>query len=251
MIEIEKLIEELEDYLEARNVKKIFIKRGKLIPIALVVRLQDLILDYGRTEVFECIEKCKHSVPSDNPFVVEVPCYECQTYRVIKLSKTKLLELITDKLNTTCESCLYKQEETKLIKKEETKQNVEKILTNNTKYYIENYLDPNKSWVEGMSIYQKILKLKYSDVYWDEIEEEIKQLDYQDFLQTPYWKAITVKKMKDAKFRCQLCDNQGKLYTHHRNYKIHGKEIHNMNDLIVLCQGCHEKHHDIYIDTTS
>jgi 5-methylcytosine-specific restriction endonuclease McrA len=78
----------------------------------------------------------------------------------------------------------------------------------------------------------------------DNIAEYIKAMEYKDFLQTPYWKNISEYKKKLANNRCQLCNRGGELHTHHRTYSIHGYEIKNLDDLVVLCKKCHAKFHN-------
>ena len=77
----------------------------------------------------------------------------------------------------------------------------------------------------------------------------LKKLNYRDFLKTPYWKTISYEAKRRAEFKCSLCGSQDDLRTHHRDYKRHGKEIEYIDkDLIVLCNKCHEKFHDIIKD---
>lgn len=68
-------------------------------------------------------------------------------------------------------------------------------------------------------------------------------MNYRDFLSTPYWKAIAAHTRYKAGYRCQLCNSGANLTTHHRNYRIHGREHAHVNELIVLCKHCHEKFH--------
>ena len=47
-------------------------------------------------------------------------------------------------------------------------------------------------------------------------------------------------------FICQECLKPFNVYhlnTHHKTYIHHGEEIDHLEDLIVLCQECHEKEH--------
>ncbi len=115
----------------------------------------------------------------------------------------------------------------------------------NTSYYIENYLKPSRKWNKEISGKQRIDLVRYADVNWAAISDHIKGMDYQDFLATPYWKAIAAHTRYKAGYRCQLCNNGSNLVTHHRNYGIHGREHVQMNELIVLCNNCHQKFHAI------
>ena len=109
--------------------------------------------------------------------------------------------------------------------------------------YIENYLNPDKLWKKTLSTYEKMDSICNQDIDYEEIAQEINRMPYEAFLRTPYWKAITRKKMEDADFRCQICNSDERLITHHRTYDIHGYESKNLKELIVLCDGCHHLYH--------
>lgn len=76
------------------------------------------------------------------------------------------------------------------------------------------------------------------------IPEEVKRLramPYADYLQTPHWKQIRAMALHQANYRCQLCNGKEKLQVHHRTYERLGCEW--LEDLTVLCRGCHELFH--------
>ena len=112
--------------------------------------------------------------------------------------------------------------------------------------YIYFFLTPNAEFKEEISISKKYKgALMYLDYDTNKIENYIKSMNYYEFLKTPYWKTVSLKKKQEANFRCQLCNSNGSLATHHRTYKIRGRELQHLNELIVLCSKCHEKFHDI------
>lgn len=113
----------------------------------------------------------------------------------------------------------------------------------NTSYYIEHYLKPSRKWNREVSAKRRIDLVRYTDVNWAAISDHIKGMNYRDFLATPYWKAIAAHAKYKAGYRCQLCNSHLSLSTHHRNYAIHGKEHDHINELIVLCNHCHQKFH--------
>lgn len=77
----------------------------------------------------------------------------------------------------------------------------------------------------------------------DEVKSIISQMDYSDFLRTPYWKAIALYvKERDGK-RCSICGATKTLQVHHLTYNNHGDELHHIEDLICVCEKCHEKLH--------
>ena len=66
-------------------------------------------------------------------------------------------------------------------------------------------------------------------------------MPYAEYLQTPEWFAKRTAALRRAGYRCQLCNRTGRLEVHHRTYERRGNEA--PEDLIVLCEGCHEVFH--------
>ena len=66
-------------------------------------------------------------------------------------------------------------------------------------------------------------------------------MPYRDYLLTEEWLETRNRKLKQARFSCQLCNSGGLLNVHHRTYDRRGYE--DMADLIVLCHPCHAKFH--------
>lgn len=74
-------------------------------------------------------------------------------------------------------------------------------------------------------------------------EEWLRIMPYQEYLQTPEWKTRREQALLRAGHRCQVCNsNNTTLNTHHRTYIRRGNEL--PEDLIVLCQSCHQLFHD-------
>ena len=119
-----------------------------------------------------------------------------------------------------------------------------KRISENTLYYLENHLNPNKMWDKEITPKQRINQIRYADVNWGTVSTHIRGMDYQNFLKTPYWKAIAAHTKYKAGYRCQLCNSSRDLVTHHRNYGIHGFEHARMEELIVICDDCHSKFHN-------
>ena len=68
--------------------------------------------------------------------------------------------------------------------------------------------------------------------------------NYKQYLETEHWKSIRESKLKETGYKCQLCSKTDiKLHVHHNTYERIGDE--DMNDLIVLCESCHKKFHNI------
>ena len=96
------------------------------------------------------------------------------------------------------------------------------------------------------NLINKIMNPSYKLLDWFVIDS-IKQMDYKDFLNTVYWKAIRQYKLDKANNKCALCNSKKRLNVHHKTYDRHGTEhLPEVadEDLIVLCQDCHAKFHD-------
>ena len=71
---------------------------------------------------------------------------------------------------------------------------------------------------------------------------ELQTMPYREYLQTPEWQNLRIRKLKLAYFSCQLCNvSNVSLHVHHKTYERRGCEY--LNDLIVLCHKCHEVFH--------
>ena len=76
------------------------------------------------------------------------------------------------------------------------------------------------------------------------VEEHICNMDYYDFLNTPYWKAISEYVKVKNHYKCEICGEKGSLHVHHPTYDFHGRELQNMNKLKCLCDSCHKIFHN-------
>jgi len=117
----------------------------------------------------------------------------------------------------------------------------------NTQNYINNYLSIGKSWPKGIPLKDKWNNIFYnpSKVIEINIETFIKSIEYDNFLKTLYWKTIADYKKSQSSHKCQSCNSKKSLHVHHETYEIRGREIHNLDKLIVLCKQCHENIHGI------
>jgi hypothetical protein len=75
----------------------------------------------------------------------------------------------------------------------------------------------------------------------DERISALRSMPYREYLLTEEWLNTRNRKLKQAWFKCQLCNQGGLLNVHHRTYERRGCE--DMKDLIVLCHPCHAKFH--------
>ena len=162
-------------------------------------------------------------------------CRHCNTPVESSLSKTAFINVIrtctAPSAIITCFSCLNKPQENKTLTKE-----------HKTIKFIDDYVY-NKGIITTPFI--NMLN-QYRECNFMPIKQTICKMKYSDFLNTFYWKIIANEKRIQANNKCQLCSEKGVLHTHHNTYANHGLEIDNLSDLIILCETCHEKFHDLY-----
>ena len=75
--------------------------------------------------------------------------------------------------------------------------------------------------------------------------------EYQQLLQSDYWKGFSYALIKERDFTCQDCgrkfyNQRHLLNVHHLRYKEANPWSYDKHDLVVLCRECHEKRHGIY-----
>ena len=78
----------------------------------------------------------------------------------------------------------------------------------------------------------------------DGVVDYIKSMPYKRFMSTLYWQAVSTHIKDRAGNRCQICGIRANLATHHNTYEHHGDEIHNLSDMICVCDDCHRKIHN-------
>lgn len=69
-------------------------------------------------------------------------------------------------------------------------------------------------------------------------------MNYQDYLKSEEWQIKRGIALDRADNRCQLCNSSKNLQVHHRDYGRRGTNE-ELRDLVVLCNSCHKKFHDI------
>lgn len=219
-----------------------YIECGDTIPLELF----ELMGKYPKDKVKRLFKKVSCTNCEDHTFLLEIHCSVCNEDKYLELSKTRLLQLI-GKSNIVCREC---QEKEKIRQKEKQRQEIEGYeikrldkIKQNTDDYISEYLDPERHWKKNISYYKRFELIKNANVDWEIINGYINDINYYDFLKTPYWKAVSERVKYKAKFRCQICNSTDNLCVHHRSYSSHGDEVHNLEDLICICQDCHTKHH--------
>jgi len=78
---------------------------------------------------------------------------------------------------------------------------------------------------------------------WLDKSTDYVNMPYKEYLKTAHWIRVSILAKEAANNKCQLCNSTGILHTHHRTYQNLGHE--KLGDVIVLCQACHEKFHNM------
>lgn len=104
----------------------------------------------------------------------------------------------------------------------------------------------------------QVTKHDYAEIEWfgehaprtyqDLLEKRLRQLPYQKFLRTFYWRAIRSHLLSRAQGRCRSgfeCHERSSLEVHHRTYEHRGREHLHLGDLSVLCDECHRRLHGL------
>lgn len=251
----------MKQYLHHRRelikTRKYFLKQGDIIKLEEAYKIAQMIKDYGVVEVSACFE------PRPNKHVLglyhlEVVCIYCGYRTTIEVSKTGLIEYIIGNNDYVCKRCKeYNKKKKDEYNKKKKIESTGEIITsvkeskseknNYAIFFIEVFLDPKMTWDSSWTIKERWEKIHYyaNKTNWDVVLKHILGMKYYEFLKTPYWKLMSQKKKIEAGYKCQLCNSAEYVSVHHRNYKYKGMEIYNMGELVVLCDNCHKKHHDI------
>lgn len=230
------------------------IKNGDYIDSELL----EILKQAPRKNLQKAFYSYKENLPNGGyQYLVEVRCPVCNKVHTKIVSKNKLMQILgystsysAEKYIYHCDFCKLKAEVADQIQERKRRAQWEENEKNRIKNYIENYLNPNNSFKQEVSVNEKIdyiMQNFYDNSISDEITNAVLQMSYKDFLNTPYWDGVRSYKLKRAKYCCELCGGKGVLQVHHKTYEHHGKEhigsVAN-KDLIVLCKECHEKFHD-------
>lgn len=74
---------------------------------------------------------------------------------------------------------------------------------------------------------------------------KLHELEYTDYLQTPFWQILSYRVKQDNGVSCVLCNSKESLHCHHRTYPRRGTEILNhLSILTCLCDACHSLYHE-------
>lgn len=74
-------------------------------------------------------------------------------------------------------------------------------------------------------------------------DDRLRSMPYDEFLKSPEWRETRRLALQRVGHRCQKCGATKRLQVHHLTYLRRGAE--DLDDLEVLCRGCHEAEHGI------
>jgi hypothetical protein len=202
-------------------------------------------------------------------FICDVKCDRCDVMQKRMLNKTQLIsymELIhmdefgDNKRNcqtvATCGVCKDKENAEKKVRHFASTLSYQKEILRdkeiNNKIIIEGYLNIGVGIKDGCTWRdaEKDLRRRIKNCDHKMIATEIKEMDYSDFLKTPYWKIISFLVKKENGFKCVMCNSKENLHVHHKSYELHGYEhtVDGFNLLTSVCSECHEKHHQEFLE---
>lgn len=200
-------------------------------------------------------------------FECEIQCDRCRSLKKATLRKTQLVAYMeclrrihegNHKTNfqtvATCKGCKEAEAlEAKQRYESERFSYSEKFKVqkeNNTNVLINSFLmvdaQPKEDSNWKMAGEEMFRRLSMCDK--EAVAEAIIELEYGEFLRTPYWRIVAYEVRKKHKFRCVMCDSNQRLQVHHKNYTMHGYEHthEGMRCLTCVCDECHAKHHGHY-----
>lgn len=211
---------------------------------------------FGLVEILSLFAKTGSSIPASEKigYVCDVQCPTCKTWRVQRLPKKRVQDVISlikgasdhyKRSQFICAPCKAIEQAEYKLKQIQYVEDCRNRKAQRTESYIENYLDPAKIWRDTCpeSARFQIIAGVFPDMA--RVAAAIVVLPYQDFLRTPYWKAVAYEVKRQAGFKCSICSGVDHPAAHHRSYHLHGYEHtdEGLKELICLCQKCHATYH--------
>jgi hypothetical protein len=224
-----------QDFIRIETIE--FLSRYKIVKVG-------MLFQKGR----QTIKGQPHAPPV--LFQWEMRCTSCKQVSVMRTAKTRLLSYIADlhagdraSYCQACDQIMDQQKEQRWRHESELRL---AAVQPNTDRFIESYLDPLKVWSKDTEWRQAFRNM---EGHWmfrcdqGQIAARVAEMEYGEFLQTPYWKCLSREVRRLAHYKCRLCNGNGELHVHHNSYQNLGRELKSMRDLICLCADCHETFH--------
>lgn len=197
-------------------------------------------------------------------YICEIQCDMCDSLKQTPLRKTQLIAYMeclrrihegSHRINcqtvARCKECkeaeILADRQKQELQHREFIESRRKDFQNNTDFLIKYYLlvdakpGEGSDWRKLAAQMERLLAVCNEDRF----AEAIIEMEYGEFLRTPYWKIVSYEVKKKHKFRCVMCDSNQHLQVHHKNYSLHGYEhtYEGIRSLTCVCDNCHAKHH--------
>lgn len=231
----------LESYLDSRINKKFFLTNEIQYTADDLDYLKQLYSKY-KNHLWDTYKKV-----SETPVKCAIKCNDCLEEITLTETVTSLKRYIMGE-ERVCRKCKKARTDKNQQKSNELKERNVVAKEENTRMFIQDILSSKNKWTSNATPYKhyEILCNFYDGTNVTEIIEYIKNMPYQAFLNSLYWRTISRYARYKAGWKCKICNDDKDLHTHHRTYERHGEEIYRdviLNDLIVLCNSCHSTYH--------
>lgn len=216
--------------------REIFIYRNNKISSKMWNELIDIYSNAkNKADFIKCFEDVGDT--EKRVYQVERICSICNKPISMHMSKSKIVEAIRKK-----EATAHKECKDKLRISQQAKAIADLMLLFDPK------LDVTISKSNIETIFKNMIAM-FNKVDTDLWYPKVKDMPYNDFLQTPYWKIVSYYKKYITGFKCEVCGATKDLQTHHISYKHHFFE-HSWYyyDLKCLCKDCHTTDHNLKED---
>ena len=111
-----------------------------------------------------------------------------------------------------------------------------------TKTFLEKYLAKGPVG-PGQGLYGMVADSRGTDKR--RLAAAIRRMDYHAFVQTRYWRLVSLQVKRAAGWHCESCGRGRDLVAHHVDYRCHGYEMYHPDKLKCLCGECHRSLHGI------
>jgi len=98
-------------------------------------------------------------------------------------------------------------------------------------------------WTNGYFDDKGIVTKKDSPKEVQDINPKTDLKDYGAYLKTKKWAKIRLLVLKRDNNKCRICEGKGLLHIHHLTYEHLFNETAHLNDLVTLCEKCHNDIH--------
>lgn len=220
--------------------RKIFIYRNNTITDSMWNELVDIYFSCSdKSNFIKCFEDIEDK--DKQVYKVERKCSICGKLVKTKMSKSGIVNDIKHKGVAKHNECIAEVKK----KEQEIRWAKEQVKLNNIKSLFDPAFDVVVNKNNIITIFNNLVGM-IREVDKFVYRDFVKNIEYKDFLKTPYWKIVSYYKKYSVGFKCELCGKSVNLQTHHLNYDRHFFE-HEFykKDLECLCDDCHTLNHNL------